>query len=117
LIEDRVMSDLFDVSKETILITTDSAAPGRRRIPISTAQSIHVIASAAKQSMSQRKERMDCFVAALLAMTVCLAITSQSIRAQLGVDRVGGVLADHERNDGWHFARFDGSMHHADDSH
>jgi hypothetical protein len=27
-----VMSDLFDVSKETILITTDSATLGRRRI-------------------------------------------------------------------------------------
>jgi hypothetical protein len=26
------MSDLFDFSKETILITTDSAAAGRRRI-------------------------------------------------------------------------------------
>src|SRR5882757_3946390 len=29
-----------------------------------------VIASEAKQSISQRKERMDCFVATLLAMTV-----------------------------------------------
>jgi len=29
-----------------------------------------VIASEAKQSMPQRKERMDCFVALLLAMTV-----------------------------------------------
>ena len=28
-----------------------------------------VIASEAKQSMVQRKERMDCFVASLLAMT------------------------------------------------
>jgi hypothetical protein len=31
-----------------------------------------VIASAAKQSIAPRKERMDCFVAALLAMTTQL---------------------------------------------
>jgi hypothetical protein len=30
---------------------------------------LFVIASEAKQSLSPRKERMDCFVAALLAMT------------------------------------------------
>jgi hypothetical protein len=30
----------------------------------------HVIASEAKQSISPRKGRMDCFVASLLAMTV-----------------------------------------------
>jgi hypothetical protein len=32
-------------------------------------RSLTVIASAAKQSIAQQKERMDCFVAALLAMT------------------------------------------------
>jgi hypothetical protein len=31
---------------------------------------IPVIASEAKQSISPRKERMDCFVATLLAMTI-----------------------------------------------
>jgi hypothetical protein len=30
-----------------------------------------VIASVAKQSIAQRNERMDCFVASLLAMTTC----------------------------------------------
>jgi hypothetical protein len=41
----------------------------------------------------------------------------KSIRAQLGLDHVGGLPADHESNNGSHFARLDGSMHHADDSH
>jgi hypothetical protein len=40
------------------------------RQPDLNPRSLPVIASAAKQSISQRKERMDCFVAALLAMTV-----------------------------------------------
>jgi hypothetical protein len=44
-------------------------------------------------------------------------VKSQSIRPQLRLDHVDGLLADHESNNGWHFASLDGSMHHADDSH
>jgi hypothetical protein len=49
------------------------------------ASGFFVIASAAKQSILPRKERMDCFVASLLAMTVlhmncrgCLKIESEA---------------------------------------
>jgi hypothetical protein len=46
-----------------------------------------------------------------------IGVKSQSIRPQLRLDHVDGLLADHESNNGWHFASLDGSMHHADDSH
>jgi hypothetical protein len=39
-----------------------------------------VIASAAKQSMSRKKERMDCFVASLLAMTKGIVEAGQHAR-------------------------------------
>jgi hypothetical protein len=49
--------------------------PSRRsgrflKIPIQFSNSLTVIASEAKQFISRRKERMDCFVALLLAMTL-----------------------------------------------
>src|SRR5260370_34499747 len=43
--------------------------PGASRRGIANSCMGTVIASAAKQSISPRKERMDCFVASLLAMT------------------------------------------------
>src|SRR6266852_6572568 len=68
----------------------------------------HVIASEAKQSISPRKGRMDCFVASLLAMTVYKlnypwlfeneAKVSVRLLPQLRVRTAevggGGVLAD-----------------------
>jgi hypothetical protein len=36
---------------------------------LARSHTIHVIASEAKQSISPHEERMDCFVATLLAMT------------------------------------------------
>src|SRR6266481_7151015 len=74
--------------------------PGLRRDDdgaASRGQPIHVIASEAKQSMLPRKERMDCFVALLLAMTARKGRSrKQSIRPQLRLDHVGGLLADHD---------------------
>jgi len=46
------------------------------------AEWLSVIASAAKQSIVPRKERMDCFVATLLAMTAEIAGTVAARHAQ-----------------------------------
>jgi len=124
-LRDFGMSDLFDVSKETILITgasrwRDHAAgiqrlalddrqrgDGRRRVfaelrgslprhcePTGRANARPMINSA-KQSMPPRKERMDCFVALLLAMTT-QASACRSIHPHLGLDHISGFFADHD---------------------
>jgi hypothetical protein len=47
----------------------------------------NVIASAAKQSISPRKGRMDCFVASLLAMTVSeLAVSKSNLKNAIDED-------------------------------
>jgi hypothetical protein len=48
-----------------------SFAMNSQRFSFQTAK--HVSASEAKQSIARHKERMDCFVASLLAMTKSLA--------------------------------------------
>src|SRR5258708_18172146 len=53
-----------------------------------------VIASEAKQSMSQHEERMDCFVASLLAMTVGFVRVTQYPRGVDDRPKSRGVL-DH----------------------
>src|SRR5216683_3056577 len=55
---------LFD-SRGTTIATARARRAARRRTHVG----FTVIASEAKQSISPRKERMDCFVALLLAMT------------------------------------------------
>jgi len=54
----------------------------RRYAPRNDGVTLSVIASAAKQSMPLQKEKMDCFVAARLAMTVPISvIASQRARS------------------------------------
>src|SRR6185312_1156362 len=55
-----------------------------------------VIASEAKQSISPRKERMDCFVASLLAMTASIAghLSPSSLRTQGPIRRGGRCVSE-----------------------
>jgi hypothetical protein len=47
-----------------------------------------VIASEAKQSMPPRKERMDCFVASLLAMTMRTALAYNAANTAFAISAV-----------------------------
>src|SRR5712675_573967 len=73
-------------------------ANARRRAPRRSNPCLSVIASAAKQSISLRKERLDCFVASLLAMTgsakqsVPLRHCERSEAIHLAAQRKTGLL-------------------------